>query len=56
MKIHASVWWFAAASVTLVLLVIMAYGQPILIPLGIFLLFICAALCLIGGLLHMLFS
>jgi hypothetical protein len=56
MKIHSSVRWFAAATVLLILLVVLAHGQHILIPLGIFLGFIFAGLCAIGGLLHLMFS
>jgi hypothetical protein len=56
MKIHQSVRWFAAATVILVLFVMLAHGQHVLIPLGVILLFICAGLCLIGGVLHLMFS
>jgi hypothetical protein len=56
MKIHESMRWFAAASVILVLFVMLAQGQHILIPLCVILLFICAGLCLIGGVLHLMFS
>lgn len=56
MRVHRSVRWFAAASVMLALFVMLAHGQHILIPVCVILLFICGGICLVGALLHLMFS